>query len=277
MLSRKPRTAGGSSGSPGAPAWAGAACRRRGAAAGVRLDAEGQVFDGHNPDMGAHSTGIGVPEEPAIKSVSVSGKEIMVTVSGEEGAINLARLLTSKGAVDDEGSRSGDGEIALLSSEDGVSRTVVCWSEEGERARSKPVAPWPPKYYLSSGPTSEEIATELVSALEGSQGVTDLLASPDAIYLSHPPKGAALPCLVYKLTLRPRMPGFEGELELASWAKSGLEARKVIEEAGKVFLGHVFKTSSYDIRGFLTKEADADLDEGTGLRFERLVMTLHAS
>jgi hypothetical protein len=136
----------------------------------------------------ATPTGITVPTQPVIGTISVSGSTVTVPITGDAGVTNYARIIKEDGTVVDTQTRSGDGDIDLTVEDLTTRYYVFAWSIDGG-ASSTPTNP--EVVYVPDTNTAKilELRAELISTLEGSTTLQTLLGTDELgnypIYHAH--------------------------------------------------------------------------------------------
>jgi hypothetical protein len=181
----------------------GSPCRHAGCGAGVTSDRLGFELDPHHPDIGAVGTGtIEAPGEPSAAITGVSGATVTLAVSGDEGTVHHAELVSARtGAFEDDDSREGDGTLSLVASDVAARYFVVVWSDNAA-GRSEPAAPL--EVYLPEGESPfDEVRVALVARLSSHAGLQDVLGTDDLggvpVYAARPGMPRRVPSVVYTL------------------------------------------------------------------------------
>ncbi len=223
-----------------------------------------------DPDTGA------APVAPVITAVSVSGAMVTATVDGDDGVTNWVRLIRrSTGAVADEESRSGDGDVSLTAPATSAAYDLVAYSQSGG-FYSKPGAPWP--VYVSAGAVQTEICEALVARLAAASGVTDRIASADAIYRRRPARAAGHPCITYEFAPvpDPEAPSdkIRGELAIELWGFERDVLDELLEAVTDALVGERLDTTNWTVKRLARVSVEPagseTADEATGRTLERL-------
>ena len=260
---------------------AGSPCINAGVGAGVLRDVDGNECPyPYKPAIGAdfqHDVVPSVPDAPGITAASVSGTTVTATVDGDDGVTNYVQLRrASTGSIEDEQSRSGDGDVDLDAPETGSAYALVPYSQSGDY-RSKPGAPWP--VYVSGGVTAGEIVSAVVSRLASASEVTVRLASADAIYRRRPPRAAGFPCITYELAMTPDVDATElgklaGELMLDLWGFDRDLLDELVEAVDDALALERISTDHWEIKRLARTAAEPAGSEltfpSTGRALERI-------